>query len=92
METFCRITIQPPLFELKLKTFPLLHRCEHFVFTRRLNEICKTLRRKNAAKFRMHFIGSLIKLNRISEVSMHGRFFESFIKSWKISLVTYKNM
>ena len=23
---------------------------------------------------------------------MHGRFFENFIKSWKISLVTYKNM
>ena len=25
MQTFCRITMQPPLFELKLKTFPLLH-------------------------------------------------------------------
>ena len=24
METFCRITIQPPLFELKLKTFNFL--------------------------------------------------------------------
>ena len=23
---------------------------------------------------------------------MHGHFFENFIKSWKISLVTYKNM
>ena len=45
-----------------------------------------------AAKFRMHFLGSLIKLNRISEVLLHGRFFENFIKSWKISLVTYKNL
>ena len=34
METFCRILIQPPLFELKLETFPLLHRRNHFVFTR----------------------------------------------------------
>ena len=51
---------------------------------RRLNETCKTLRRKIAAKFRMHLIGSLIKLNRISEGLMHGRFFENFIKSWKI--------
>ena len=25
METFCRITIQPPLFEIKLKTFPVLY-------------------------------------------------------------------
>ena len=33
METFCGITMQPLLFELKLKTFPLLHRCDHFVFT-----------------------------------------------------------
>ena len=40
----------------------------------------------------MHLIGSLIKLNRISEVLMHGRFSETFIKSWKFSLVTYKNM
>ena len=23
---------------------------------------------------------------------MHGRFFENFIKSWKITLVTYKNV
>ena len=29
VETFCRITMQPPLFELKLKTFPLLHRRDH---------------------------------------------------------------
>ena len=34
METFCRITMQPPLFELKLKTIPLLHRRDHF-FTRK---------------------------------------------------------
>ena len=33
METFCRITMQLSLFELKLKTFPLLHRFDHFVFT-----------------------------------------------------------
>ena len=40
METFCRITMQPPLFELKLKTFPLLHGCDHFVFTRKfLNKV-----------------------------------------------------
>ena len=33
------------------------------------------------AKFRMHLIGSLIKINRISEVLLHERFFENFIKS-----------
>ena len=27
-----------------------------------------------------------------TEDLMHGHFFENFIKSWKISLVTYKNM
>ena len=57
-----------------------------------LSETCKTLQRRNAAKFRMYLIGSLIKFNQISEVLMHGRFCENFIKSWKISLVTYKNM
>ena len=57
-----------------------------------IGETGKTLRRRIVAKFRMHLIGSLIKLNRISEVLMHGRFFENFIKSWKISLVTCKNM
>ena len=36
METFCRITMQPPLIELKLKTFSLRHRRDHFVFTRKL--------------------------------------------------------
>ena len=30
-------------------------------------------------------MGSLIKLNRISEVLLHGRFFESFIKPWKLA-------
>ena len=35
METFRRITMQLPLFELKLKTFPLLHHRDHFVFTRK---------------------------------------------------------
>ena len=35
METFCRITMQLSLFELKLKTFPLLHHRDHFVFTRK---------------------------------------------------------
>ena len=35
METFCRITMQPPLFELQLKTFPLLQRRDHFVSTRK---------------------------------------------------------
>ena len=34
METFCRITMQLPLFQLKLKTFPLLHHRDHFVFAR----------------------------------------------------------
>ena len=32
-------------------------------------------------QIKMHLIGSLMKLNRISEVSMHGRFLENFIKS-----------
>ena len=58
---------------------------------RRLNETCKALRGEIAATLRVHFIGGLIKLNRISEVSLHGRVFENFIKSW-ISLVTYKNI
>ena len=35
LETFCRVTMQPLLFELKLKTFPLVHRCDHYVFTRK---------------------------------------------------------
>ena len=35
METFCRITMQLPLFELKLKTMPLLHHRDHFVSTRK---------------------------------------------------------
>ena len=35
METFCRIIMQLSLFELKLKTFPLLHHRDHFVFTRK---------------------------------------------------------
>ena len=35
METFCRITMQLSLFELKLKTFPLHHLRDHFVFTRK---------------------------------------------------------
>ena len=35
METFCRITMQLSLFKLKLKTFPLLHHRDHFVFTRK---------------------------------------------------------
>ena len=54
---------------------------------RRLNEPCKTLRRRIAAKFSMHLIGSLIKVNRIREVLMHGRFVANFIKLLKISLV-----
>ena len=33
METLYRITIQPPLFELEPKTFPILRPCDHFVFT-----------------------------------------------------------
>ena len=35
LDKFCRITMQPTQFELKLKTLPLLHRRDHFVFTRR---------------------------------------------------------
>ena len=34
METFCRITMQLPLFQIKLKTFPLPQHRDHFVFTR----------------------------------------------------------
>ena len=40
----------------------------------------------------MHPIGSLVKLNRISEVLIHEHFFENLIKLWKISLVAYKNI
>ena len=50
------------------------------------------MRHRIAAKIRMHLIGSSIKLNRISEVLLRGRFFENFIKSQKVSLETYKNM
>ena len=32
MGTFCSIKMQLPLFQLKLKTFPLLHRSDRFVF------------------------------------------------------------
>ena len=35
METFCRITMQPPLFKSKLKKNRLLHSRDHFVFTRK---------------------------------------------------------
>ena len=35
MEILCRLTMQLSLFELKLKTFPLLHHRDHFVFTRK---------------------------------------------------------
>ena len=56
----------------------------------RLYETCETSRRRIAAKFKIHFIGSLIKINRIREDLLHGHFFENFIKSWKISLI-YKN-
>ena len=71
--------------ESAVKLIKLLSKLE-----RRLYETCKTSRRRIASKFKMHFIGSLIELNRISEDLMHGHFFENFIKSWKISLVTYK--
>ena len=59
---------------------------------RRLYETGKTSRRRIATKFKMQFKGSLIKLNRISEDLMHGHFVENFIKSLKISLVTYRNL
>ena len=35
MKTFCKITMQPSLFELKLKTTPPLRRSDHIVFTRK---------------------------------------------------------
>ena len=44
----------------------------------RLNETCKTCRKRIAAKFKMHLKSSLIKFIRISEVSMHGRILENF--------------
>ena len=52
-----------------------------FELERRPNETCKTSRHRIATKFRMHLIGSLIKANLISEVLMHGRFFEIFFKN-----------
>ena len=57
-----------------------------------LNETYKTSCLWIVAKFRMHFIGSLIKLNWISAILLHESLLENFIKSWKISLVTYKNL
>ena len=50
-----------------------------FKIRTRFNETYKTVRRRIAAKFRMHHIGSLIKLNQFSEELMLGRFFENFI-------------
>ena len=47
----------------------------------RLNKTSKTLRRRIAAKLSMHLIDSLIKLNRVGEVLLHGNFFANFIKS-----------
>ena len=35
MEAFCRITMKPPLFELKQKTIPFLRRRDQFVLTRK---------------------------------------------------------
>ena len=35
MEAFCWITMELSLFKLKLKTIPLLHHRDHFVFTRK---------------------------------------------------------
>ena len=54
------------------------------------DEIC--FGRKLSLTQMQTLIGSLIKLSRISEVLMHGRFLENFVKSWKIILVTYKNL
>ena len=59
---------------------------------RRLHGTCKTSRLAIAAKFQMHLLGSLINSNSISEVLMHGRFFEKVINLLKISLVAYKNL
>ena len=53
---------------------------------RRPNETCKTSQRRIAAKFNMHFIGSLIKLNRISEDLMHGHFFENLSNNGILAL------
>ena len=36
MEKFCRITMQPSVIGLKLKPFPLPHRRDHFIFTRKV--------------------------------------------------------
>ena len=63
-----------------------------FKIERRFNVACTTLRRRIAAKVRMHLQGSLIKLNRIREILMHRRFLWIFYKIIKISLATYENM
>ena len=46
-----------------------------FTLERRLDETCKTLCRRIAAKIRMHFTGSLKRFNRVSEDLLHERFF-----------------
>ena len=43
---FCRITMQPPLFELKLKTIRLLHRRDHFVFKRKFLKVSTLCKRR----------------------------------------------
>ena len=47
-----------------------------------LNETCKTSRLGIAAKFKMHLIGILIKLNRISEINA-CKFPQEFYKIMK---------
>ena len=45
---------------------------------------------KLSATFSMHFIGSSINFNRLSEVLFHGHILDIFIKSWNFSFVNYK--
>ena len=53
MKTFCRVTIQLPLYQLKLKTIPLLHRRDHFVFTY-VSQVCHVIHLMSSPLIKYH--------------------------------------
>ena len=79
MKTFCRDTMHVLFSRVSFSSTEHAEYDATLKLIKRLKFICIE---------RMHLIGSLLKLNRINEVSMHGCFFEEIIKSWKISLAT----
>ena len=78
MEAFCRITMQLSLFELKLKTFPLLHRREHFVFTRKF--LSEYLMQSPLVKYHAEYDATLNIIMRLKFI-----FIETAVKLTKVS-------